>query len=452
MTATKFGFAQSTASHQLDSLFSSLHTKKKFNGNVLIAEKGKVIFQKSYGAARFAPETPLNNSTVFELASVSKQFTAMAIYLLSKQGKLKLTDKMSTHIPELGFYENIRVQDLVYHTSGLPDYMALFEEKWDKAKIATNVDVVKLLQQNKPTLAFEPNTQFEYSNTGYVLLGLIIERASGTSYGKYLQKHIFQPLQMKNTFVYRSRFEPRAINNYAYGYVADSLGKYILLDELGKDYYTYYLDGIVGDGMVNTTAEDLLKWDRALYSNKLIDDADKKIIFGKAKTNDGKEQGYGFGWGVGNSQIYGNIVNHSGSWAGYASFIERHLDNDKTIIMLQNVSTIFTVLPSLEVRKILYNEPLNNDLSKQIMLSASELTQYEGLYESKEIDLRVKFFVAGEELMAQAEGQNAFPLSAYENHTFKFDQADIKLVFDLKAAIINFSQGKVNIQLQKIAE
>jgi CubicO group peptidase (beta-lactamase class C family) len=444
------GFAQSPIPQQLDSLFNALHAKKKFNGNVLIAEKGKVIFQKSYGNAQFHPDVKLNDSSIFELASVSKQFTAMSIYLLSKKGKLKLTDKLSKHVPELAFYDNITIQDLIYHTSGLPDYMELMENEWDKQKIATNMDIVSIFQKTKPALVFEPGTKFEYSNTGYALLGLIVEKTSGKTYGQYLQDNIFKPLQMNNTFVHRPRYAPRKISNYAYGYVSDSLGKYILLDELGKDYYTYYLDGIVGDGMVNSTTSDLLKWDRALYANKFINEEDKKIIFSKGKTKDGKDIDYGFGWGIGTHEKYGKIVNHSGGWAGYTTLIERQVDNDKTIIMLQNLSTIFTVLPTMDVRKILYNEPLINDDLKTVDLSIEALKAYEGSYYNEKMKLTIKVFVAGEELMAQADGQNAIPLTAYENHTFKFDPANIKLTFNLEESFVTLLQGKFNIQFQKV--
>lgn len=350
------GLGQKTQKEQLDSLFTSLFEQKMFNGNVLIADKGKIIFEKSFGWANEATKQPINSSTVFELASVSKQFTAMGIVLLEKQKKLKYDDKISRYIPELAFYGNITIQNLLHHTSGLPDYMELFEEKWDKTKFAVNQDIVNELVKHQPKLHFLPGEKYEYSNTGYALLGLIIEKVSKKSFGQFLSEHIFTPLKMKNTLVYRRRFAPKTIKNYAHGYIIDSLGNKVLPDSFGKEYYTYYLDGIVGDGMVNSTVKDLLKWDRALYSNKLVNDKDRKIIFSKGKTNDGKTVDYGLGWAVLENKKYGTIVNHSGGWAGYITFIERHLDNDKTIILLQNNITENTSLPIEEVYKILYNE------------------------------------------------------------------------------------------------
>lgn len=443
-------FGQKTQNEKLDSLFASLENKKMFNGNVLIAEKGKIIFQKSYGLANEETGRKLNNQTIFELASVSKQFTAMGIVLLEKRGKLKYDDDIAKYIPELGFYGNISIKNLLHHTGGLPDYIELFNKKWDKTKFATNQDIVNELSKHKPEALFQPGEKWEYSNTGYALLGLIIEKVSGKSFGKFLSENIFRPLNMKNSFVYRSRFEPRKIENYALGYAEDSTGNKVLTESFGKAFYTYYLDGIVGDGMVNATTEDLLKWDRALYSEKLINAKDKEIIFSAGKTNDGKDTDYGFGWFTGNLKKYGRVVNHSGSWPGYVSFIERHLDNDKTIIFLQNNSTFLTHIPSTEVRKILYNQPLLSGGLKPVTLSADELEKYTGTYTNEEIPLSIKIFTKENILMAQAEGdETAFPLDAYEKHTFKFEPAQIKIVVSIEEKAMDFFQGGSSFRFKK---
>jgi CubicO group peptidase (beta-lactamase class C family) len=348
-------FGQSAQYKQLDSLVNSLFKQKMFNGNVLIADKGKIIFEKSYGLANEKTEQKINNHTIFELASVSKQFTAMGIVLLEKQGKLNYDDKISKYIPELAFYGNISIRNLLNHTGGLPDYIEFFEQKWDKTKIATNQDIVNVFAKYRPKVIFQPGEKYEYSDTGYTLLALIIEKVSGRTFGQFLSKNIFQPLKMKNTFIYRSRFEPKKIDNYALGYVTDSSGHKVLPNSFGKEFYTYYLDAIVGDGTVNSTTEDLLIWDRALYTNKLVDSKDKELIFNSVKTKDGKETNYGFGWFIGDSKKYGKIVYHSGGWPGYSNYIERHLDNDKTIIILQNHSNAKINSFLQKARTILYN-------------------------------------------------------------------------------------------------
>lgn len=364
-------------SQQLDSLYINLFSSGLFNGNVLIAEKGKVIYEKSFGIANEKTKQQLNSKTIFELASVSKQFTAMAIVLLEKQGKLSYNDDVIKYIPELSDYKGITIRNLLIHTAGLPDYMELAGEKWDKSKIATNNDILQLFKAQKPAKVFEPNAKWEYSNTGYLILASVIERVSGKSYGDFLKQTIFSPLEMKNTFVYRRRYEPKKIDNYAEGYIySDSLKRKILPDEIGKDFYVVVLDGIVGDGMVNSTTEDLLKWDRALYSNKLINDKDRQLIFSSYKTTNEKDTDYGFGWKIENTQTFGKIASHSGGWAGYVTYIERHMDNDKTIIILQNNALEKTKIPAKMTRQILYNLPIE----KAIVLNETISKKYAGKY------------------------------------------------------------------------
>lgn len=345
-----FTGAQNSKSQRLDSLFTYWHTQQKFNGNVLVAEKGEVLFQKSYGLSNEETKQHLNNQTVFELASLSKQFTAMGIVQLQKQGKLKYSDPISKYIPELNFYGNISIHNLLVHTGGLPDYMEILEEKWDKSKFATNNDIVNELVKHQPKALFQPGEKFQYSNTGYALLALIIERVSQKSYGDYLHDVIFKPLGMKNTFVYRRYYKPKKIENYAYGYIVNNLGKKVLPDTFGKQIYTYYLDGIVGDGMVNSTTEDLLLWDRALYDKHFVNDEDKALIFSPSKTTTGSEVRYGYGWAVGTHPKYGKIANHTGHWGGYITMIERVMDHDKTIIMLQNNATDFTINSTASIK------------------------------------------------------------------------------------------------------
>ena len=343
---------------RLDSLYSALHAASAFNGNVLIAEKGKVVFEKSYGLANEKTGAKLNANTIFELASVSKQFTAMGIVLLKKQGKLSYDDDLTKYVPELGDYKGITIQNLLTHTSGLSDYMDIAITNWDKSKIATNNDMLNLFKELKPKKNFETNEKWEYSNTGYLILGTIIERVSGQSFGGFLDQYIFKPLEMKHTLVYRSRYQPQKIENYALGYgYSDSLKRKITPDEDGKNRFIY-LDGIVGDGMVNTTAKDLLKWDRALYTEKLVNEEDKKMIFSSYPTKDNKGTNYGFGWFIRENKDFGKMVYHSGSWAGYITYIERDLDHDKTIIILQNNMMRATELPSKNTRRILYGLPI----------------------------------------------------------------------------------------------
>lgn len=344
-------------SKQLHHLLDGLHRSNAFNGNVLIAEKGKIIYQESFGLADEKSKRRIDHDTAFELASVSKQFTAMAIIVLQKQGKLSYSDEVSKYVPELAAYKGITLHHLLVHTSGLPDYMALAVKYWNKNDIATNATILKLFEQIKPEKEFQPNEKWDYSDTGYLVLATVIERVSKSSFNDFLKENIFVPLGMNRTFIYQRRYEPMQIDNYAEGYIySDSLKRRILPDELGNENYEVFLDGVVGDGMVNSTIEDLLKWDRALYTDQLIDDNDKKLVFSSHDTSTGQATAYGYGWFIENSEKYGKVVSHSGDWAGYITYIERHIDRDKTIIILQNNSLESTVIPVSDICKIVYRE------------------------------------------------------------------------------------------------
>lgn len=409
---------------KLDSLFTSLYAAKEFNGNVLVAEKGKVIYEKSFGLANEKTQQKLDKNTVFELASVSKQFTAMGIVQLEKEGKLSYNDPLTKYFPELSFYKPITIDNLLHHTSGLPDYMSLFDKNWDKKKFATNKDVVEMLAKYKPELLFVPGDKYEYSNTGYALLGLIIEKVSKQSYGDYLNKKIFKPLGMANTRVYRSRYKPEKISNYALGYVVDSLGNKKLLDDLGKEYYTYYLDGIVGDGMVNSTTGDLLKWDRALYGDKLVNQKDKDLIFSSIVTKDNKDTRYGYGWAIDTKYPFGKIANHSGGWAGYITFIERDLDYDKTIIILQNNDSEAASSPVKQLRNILYD-------IKPIKVDLATLHKYAGKY-TKKNSKTFEVFFENNKLYVPLNPQVKLELEAISTNKFKVRDFSPDVFYEFK--------------------
>jgi hypothetical protein len=199
------------------------------------------------------------------------------------------------------------------------------------------------------------------------------------SYGDYLSKVIFKPLNMANTLVYSRRYAPKKIINYAFGYVySDSLKKYVLPDDLAETKMVVWLDGVVGDGTVNSTVVDLLNWDQALYSDKLISKESKKEIFTSSELNDKTKTGYGFGWFIEDNGVYGNLVRHTGGWPGYLSLIDRHIQNEKTIIVLLNHINDSTYIPLTNLRRMLYNiEPI-----KFIELDKEEIEKFAGEYKN----------------------------------------------------------------------
>lgn len=321
---------------KIDSLVK-LKSSKGFNGSVLVIDNGNEIYKKSFGYANFDSKELLNDNSVFELASCSKQFTGMAIMMLAEQGKINYSDNIQKYIPDLP-YQNITIENLLTHTSGLPDYMELLQKHWDKKKFATNYDIVDLFKKFKPKVYYSPNETFDYSNTGYALLSIIIEKASGMTYAEFLDKNIFETLEMKNTRVYNTRrSKGEKINNCAYGYVySDKSKKYFLPDSLPDYQHVIYLDAITGDGTVNTTISDLAIWDKALRENKLVQKITLDKAFSPHKLKDGKESDYGYGQSIVNGDKNERLVHHGGSWPGYLTFILHFIDRQTTIVVLSN--------------------------------------------------------------------------------------------------------------------
>lgn len=414
---------------KIDSLLNSIYATKKINGNFLIAEKGKVIYKQSFGYANEETKEKLNENSVFELASCSKQFTAIAIMILKEKGKLNLDDDIKKYIPELTIYKGITIRNLLNHTGGLPDYMEIMDSLFDKSKIATNKDIIDIFSRQQPKILFEPNTKYEYSNTGYALLASIIEKVSGSNFADFLNKNIFKPLQMENSFVYTRRLLPKKISNYAFGYVySDSLKKYLLPDEFTETKMVIWLDGIVGDGCVNSTVNDLLKWDRALYTNKLLSPSGMKEVFEVATLKDKSKTKYGFGWGIEENTDFGKILSHSGGWPGYVTYIDRHVTNDKTIIILQNHSDVTTPIKS--IRSILYNKPLPlKKVRKEIVLPIEQVNKFVGTYEIEK-DVEIKISLDKDQLFAQLTGQNSFPIFAEGEMKFFLKVVDAQLQFE----------------------
>lgn len=244
----------------IDSILHRLYWADKLNGNILIAEKGQVVYNKSFGLANEITRQQLNDCSVFELASLTKQFTAMAIMILKEQKKLNLDESIARYLPELSFYHAITIRNLLNHTGGLPDYLKLMEHTWNKTRIATNQDVIDFFSKNQPKPLFEANTRFDYSNTGYVFLASIIERCAGMPYPVFLKRNIFNPLDMLQTEVFRRRYAPHKVVNYAWGYeYVEKQKRYQLPDSLPQSQYVVWMDGVYGDGAVHSTVVDLLK-------------------------------------------------------------------------------------------------------------------------------------------------------------------------------------------------
>lgn len=308
---------------------------KGFSGVVLVAKKGKPMLKAVHGYRHFETKEPLQFEDVFELASVSKQFTAMLVMMLAEEGKLRYDDTLGSYISLP--YPGITIRQLLTHTSGLPDYQAVMDAHWDKRKIAGNEDCINLLRKYAPLPLFKPGEQYEYSNTGYLLLASIAEKAGGEDFISMMRQRIFKPLRMRHTDI-RNPEAKAAMLNFAAGHQKDFIGEYVNANKFRSSDYTVWLGNRKGPGRVSSTATDLLRWDRALYTEKLVSAATLKEAFTAARLNNGQLSGYGFGWDLEQHPQLGSIVKHDGDNPGYSTQIIRCIDKRYTIIVLCNNS------------------------------------------------------------------------------------------------------------------
>lgn len=328
-------------SHKLDSLLNRINKRHDFHGAVLVAKNKKIVYQNQVGYADFRKKTLINSESTFQLASVSKQFTAAAIMQLKEKNKLKLTDSVNAYFPDFP-YKNITIRNLLNHTSGLPKYFWVAEHEWKENKPPTNKDLMEVLPISKAQRFFKPGRNFDYSNTGYFVLASIIEKITGISFNQYLQKNIFEPLNMKNSYVY-SYQNDTIRKNQLKGYRLYRGWKHIKIGNTVND-------AIVGDKNVYSTLEDLFKWTYGLNSELLIKQESLELMYTKGETIYGRKVPYGFGFRLGmrdEKNIY-----HYGKWNGFSTALTNYLEEDLVVIVLEHTSYSSLKYLNKKIKKI----------------------------------------------------------------------------------------------------
>lgn len=311
--------------HTLDSALTILHQQSMFNGAVLIADHGKVKYKKAFGKVHISTNEPLKTSAAFNLASVSKQFIAMMVMLLEEKGKLGFDDPVIKHLPAFP-YETVTIRHLLTHTSGLPEYFDLALAHQNTLDTLTNDELLQLLADFQPKPGFEPGERWEYCNTGYVLLASVIEKAAKMPIETFFQQQITGPLGLKDTYIYTLGMKQSPANR-VFGFRREN-GL-----EMPNDLTRF--DGVVGDGNIYSSVDDLLKWDQSLYTEKLVSAKTLKEAFTPVKLNDGTTFPYGFAWSMDSS---GQVLSHTGSWVGFLNEITRDTKNRQTVIILSSGS------------------------------------------------------------------------------------------------------------------
>lgn len=289
--------------------------------SLLILKDGKPLLRKAYGYADLEAGVAATPATNYRLASISKQFTAAAILLLAQDGKLELTDPVRRWLPSLpASDQSITIHQLLSHSSGLIDYEDLIPP--GTTKQLDDSDVLRMLSA-EPRTYFPPGTSYRYSNSGYVLLGLIVERASGQRLPDFLRKRIFQPLHMDHTML-REPKGPQPAHR-AYGY-SEQDGRWVSTDQ-------DLTSATRGDGGIYSSIDDLAKWDAALYDNRLLSDESRRLAFAPQNkvTGETDVEAYGYGW-----RIHGDVLWHSGESIGFRNVIVRWPRQRVTVILLSN--------------------------------------------------------------------------------------------------------------------
>ncbi len=329
-----------------------LHSKKLFNGSVLVSDGGKIIFQKGYGYANFEWEIPNTSDTKFKLGSITKQFTAMLIMQLVEDGKISLQAKLSHYLPyyrkDIG--NKITIHHLLTHTSGIPSLYSKDYPEFENALRKNPYSVDEIIKKfRSENLMFEPGSAHHYSNSGYYILGAVIEKVTGKSYESVLKEKILNPLKMVNSgFDHQGVILPSRASGYSRH------------NGTIKNVPPLDLSVIHAAGAMYSTVEDLYLWDQALYSSKLLSAESKEVMFQPYLNN------YAYGWRVNikyfgspllNNEFFTKVVEHGGRINGFNALLMRLVDNRHLIVILSNIDKGVDNSIPYEIIKILHSKP-----------------------------------------------------------------------------------------------
>jgi len=305
----------------LSSYFDSMLIGKGFNGSILVAKDGAVIYEKYVGYADLLKKDSLiTSNTPLHIASSGKTFTAMALLRLVQENKLSLNDSLQKFFP--GFpYEGVTVKTLLSHRSGLPNYIYFMEAEKKNIRYATNNDVLNFLMTKKPNRNFKPDTRFAYSNTNFVMIALLIEKISGKTFPAFMKENVFDPLQMKNTYVFS---------------LADTLTAVSSFNAYGGLWQNDMMEGTYGDKNIYSTPQDMLKWDQALYTEQFLSKTLLDSAFKPYSNERPSVHNYGLGWRMLNLPNGKKVIYHFGRWHGFNAAFARLTDEKVTIVILGN--------------------------------------------------------------------------------------------------------------------
>lgn len=423
-------FAQKMSPKQLsstlDKMVAAEFPAKGTGCAVLVAEKGKILYKKGFGMANLELEVPMKPEMVFRIGSITKQFTAICILQLLEQGKLSLEDDITKYIPDYRTDGNkITIENLLTHTSGIPSYTEM--DQFDTLS-RTDMEPLEFIAMFKnEALNFAPNTKWEYSNSGYFILGYIIEKVSGKTYADYVEEMIFKPLGMNNSYY---GYDSKIIKNRASGYQMGEKG----LEN--AEFLSMTLPYAAGS--LVSTVEDLYKWNLGVQAYKMV----KKETLAKAFTDhkliNGKSTHYGFGWGL-NEMQESPTIEHDGGINGFLSSAIYLPKEEIFVSILSNSMAKSPANLAEKVAAIALGKPYNLTEKK---IEGMNLTDFVGVYENEDMGQRMITTENGK-FYSQRKGGPKLNFSPYEKDKFFFEGGMTKLIFEREA------NGKVKSVLSK---
>ncbi|MBU2969173.1 beta-lactamase family protein [Pseudoalteromonas sp. C2R02] len=393
---------------------------------VLVSKQGKVIYKHALGLADVSKTTSITTDSIFQIGSITKQFTAAAILLLEQQNKLSLSDTLSDFLP---YYskagKNITLGKMLSHTSGLPNYLGNSETML-KAKKYAHIDMI-LTQLSKDPLIVEPGEQYAYSNTAYVFLGKVIEQVSGLSYAQFMQQNIFNPLNLKNTFVITTtESDPKIVK----GYEKNKDGQIIDLMPVDRSW-------IAAAGAIASNLGDMHKWHLSLINGDLINAQNFKKMITPFKLNSGEAINYGLGFDI-YPINHKKSISHQGSVPGFFSFSAYFPEQNVYGIALSNSNTH----PGPALLHIL-SKGLKTLPDKVSVINPLDINKLVGQYDIGDGEVRTISF-ENNQLFSQKQGKEKYPLVLRENNAFSFEcDSDY---FQL----ITTDEGKVGLQRRSL--
>ena len=410
---------------RMGQIVESYASKKEFMGSVLVARSSDVLFSKGYGSANLEWDIPNSSTTKFRLGSITKQFTAASILLLEERGKLKIEDPVKKYMPDApAAWDKITIFHLLTHTSGIPSFTGL-PDYASLEPFPTTPEKLVARFRDKP-LEFEPGTEWKYDNSGYVLLGYLIEKVSGETYEKFLQENIFTPLGMKDSG-YDSN--SAVIGRRASGYTKQADGTIVNAGFI-------HMSVPFAAGALYSTTEDLLRWEQGLFGGKVLTEASLKKMTTPFKSD------YAFGLQV--RTVNGHRrIDHNGGIEGFNTALAYYPDDKITVVVLANLNggSPDALMPLLGAVALGETVTLTTE-RKEIKLPASVLSQYVGTY-ALAPGVNIMMTLDGDQLMTQLSGQPKFPVFAESETKFFLKVVDAQIEFgkDDKGPYVILHQG-----------